>query len=485
MRHVLQRAPLAACVMLSANTCMAGSDTMAAQDGMAGDSNNPEIAFPGAVGYGQYATGWRGGEIFHVTTLENEGPGSLRDCAEHDGEGRVCVFDISGTIVVDSQIRVSSNTYLAGQTAPGEGVQIKLGDGRNSPLMIFEAHDVLVRNLKFRPGASNEPSSNVDGLAIESSSNIYIDRVSTQFATDENLSLGTEDLPSEDITIARSITSLSLDKSNHPTGRHSKGALLCADDGSASMCGRVTLYGNLFAHNRDRNPDIASSPSGQIDIVNNVFYDATSQFGEFRNLYGDTWISYVGNVVLPGPSTRETSPPAAFQVLPFGDEQGFIMAVYENDNIHLVNRMDMLCDRSGSRDIVDESAIPYLVREPHSPISVTPRRSDVVYEAVLLDAGARHGPQRQLDRLDAMVVSNVRDCTGHRIDDPMEVGGWPNLPVERGAPDADRDGMPDAWEEARDGLDPSDPSDAWQDRNGDGWSNIEEYLSYLAGDPTS
>ena len=483
MHHLLRHAPLIAGLMLVANTCMAGTDDMAEGESLASRSDVVGNAFPGAVGYGQNATGWRGGEIFHVTTLDDAGPGSLRDCAENDGEPRVCVFDISGTITVKSQIRVSSNIYIAGQTAPGEGVQIRLGGGRNSPLMIFEAHDVLLRNLKFRPGASREASSNVDGLAIESSSNIYVDRVSAQFATDENLSLGTEDLPSEDITIARSIASLSLDKANHPSGRHSKGALLCADDGSASMCGRLTLYGNLFAHNRDRNPDIASSPSGPVDIVNNVFYNATSQFGEFRNLYGDTWISYVGNVVLPGPSTREISPPASFQVLPFGEEQGFVMEVYESDNLHLANQMDVMCDRSRSRPIVDEDARRFLVAEPHAPLSVTPLRSSAVFESVLAEAGARHGPSRQLDALDATVVENVRNCQGHRIDNPSEVGGWPDLAVERAAPDSDGDGMPNAWEEARMGLDPNDPADTWQDRDADGWSNIEEYLSYLAGDP--
>jgi hypothetical protein len=342
-----------------------------------------------------------------------------------------------------------------------------------------------VRNLKFRPGPSRTPSSNVDGLAIESSSNIYVDRVSVQFATDENLSLGTEDRPSEDITIARSITAFALDKSNHPKGRHSKGALLCADDGTSSQCGRVTLYANLFAHNRDRNPDIASSPSGSIDIVNNVFYDATSQFGEFRNLYGDTWINYVGNVVLPGRSTRESSPPAAFEVLPFGADEGFVIEVFERDNIHRANKSHDDCDRTIDRRIADEDAAPYLVSAPRSPLSVKPITSAQTLELVLAEAGARHGSDKRLDDLDAAVIANVRSCRGRRIDRPGEAGGWPDMPRVNGPLDTDRDGMPDAWEQARAGLDATDPSDTWHDRDGDGWSNIEEYLSHLAGDPVS
>ena len=41
--------------------------------------------------------------------------------------------------------------------------------------------------------------------------------------------------------------------------------------------------------------------------------------------------------------------------------------------------------------------------------------------------------------------------------------------------------MPDSWELAQ-GLDPNDAGDTWGDINDNGWSNIEEYLSELAGD---
>ena len=75
-------------------------------------------AFPGAVGYGRDATGWRGGRIIAVTTLDDEGPGSLRACAEAEGP-RICIFRIAGTIVVSRPIFVESHVYIAGQTAPG------------------------------------------------------------------------------------------------------------------------------------------------------------------------------------------------------------------------------------------------------------------------------------------------------------------------------------------------------------------------------
>ena len=41
--------------------------------------------------------------------------------------------------------------------------------------------------------------------------------------------------------------------------------------------------------------------------------------------------------------------------------------------------------------------------------------------------------------------------------------------------------MPDDWEK-RCGLNPNDPSDANADRDGDGYTNLEEYLGWLVGE---
>lgn len=86
-----------------------------------------------------------------------------------------------------------------------------------------------------------------------------------------------------------------------------------------------------------------------------------------------------------------------------------------------------------------------------------------------------------LDHLDQTVIDGVRECHGTVVDWPHEAGGWPEIERLQGPGDSDRDGMPDAWEMAR-GLDANSPKDAWADRDKDGWSNLEEYLSTLAGD---
>ncbi len=80
-------------------------------------------------------------------------------------------------------------------------------------------------------------------------------------------------------------------------------------------------------------------------------------------------------------------------------------------------------------------------------------------------------------------VAAVRDDTGEL---PGTTDDWPSAgyPVQRPAtprPDSDRDGMPDEWE-ARYGLNLHDASDANQDRDSDGYTDIEEYIN--GTDPT-
>src|SRR4051812_42474336 len=57
-------------------------------------------AFPGAEGFGAIATGGRGGEVVHVTNLNDAGPGSFRDAVAKGN--RIVLFDVGGYINIAS-----------------------------------------------------------------------------------------------------------------------------------------------------------------------------------------------------------------------------------------------------------------------------------------------------------------------------------------------------------------------------------------------
>jgi hypothetical protein len=83
------------------------------------------LAFPGAQGFGKAATGGRDGSVYHVTNLNDSGPGSFRDAVS--SSGRIVVFDVGGYISLKTAVSAKSNLTLAGQTAPGGGIGFRGG----------------------------------------------------------------------------------------------------------------------------------------------------------------------------------------------------------------------------------------------------------------------------------------------------------------------------------------------------------------------
>jgi pectate lyase len=433
-------------------------------------------AFPGAVGFGASATGWTGGEVIPVTTLADAGAGSLRACVEKGEMPRICVFQVSGTITLDTPLFFRSNLYVAGQTAPGQGIQIRLGKSRATPVIIKNASDVVVRFLKVRPGPSEQPSSSVDAVTLENATRVYLDHLSLMFSTDENLGIHVSRERSSDITVANSISAWALDRANHPKGRHSKGALICSGDGRDFDCGRVSLWRNLFAHNRDRNPDIYGNDDGPVEVVNSVFYNPISQFGEFRNYYGNAFIVYAGNVALTGPSTVDRRP-AAVEAIMASDQYRLEVQV---DDVLAIDRGRCNQDRPFRQVDADPGA--EIIEGVTGTLSVPRVKASEVLDLVLEGVGDRLPSGRHRDSLDQQLVETVRDCKGKVIDSPSEVGGWPDLQPEERVVDSDGDGFPDAWEQSTTGLDAGQPDDPWQIVAGTDQSYIQLWLAELAGD---
>ncbi|MEM5545018.1 hypothetical protein WNY61_20025 [Sulfitobacter sp. AS92] len=341
-------------------------------------------------------------------------------------------------------------------------------------MVLEDSHDVILRFIRLRPGPSFEPSPTVDALTVEDSERLYFGNLSMAFATDETFNIHVSGGRSTDITLADSLLALSLDKANHPDGRHSKGALICSTEGARFECGRISLLRNLFAHHRDRNPDIKATSIGPVEVINNVFYNPISQFGEIYDLAGDVSLIYAGNIVMPGPSTINNVP-EGLQVFDW-TEASIEIAAWGNimpSRDGCVNgRSALLLDPAAQRAMTATSA--------DTMATVIPARE--AYAHVMISAGDTISGLRVHDSLDRLVIDSVFACTGKVIDSVDQVGGWPLLAESALIADSDGDGLPDDWEDVRTGVDSNIPDDVWAVDSATGLPHVETWLATLAGD---
>lgn len=398
-------------------------------------------AFPGAQGYGAMAAGGRGGRIVLVTTLSNEGAGSLRACIEMRVP-RVCVFRVNGVIRFTGRPPVISHPFLtiAGQTAPGGGITLAHSGGQDgvTPLLIKNTHDIVVRDIRVRTDLKGAVRGGNDAITFENSRNVILDHVSGSWALDENVN-GQGD--NDNVTISWSVFAEGIP-------RHDKCALLGSDPTKPQ---RMSFIHNLCAHNGDRNPDINFVPGSCIDVVNNVFYNAGSQFAEVWESYGGTTANIVGNTFRAGPDTSADAIGIDRQTP--GSRGG--ARVYVEGNAF---------DGRFTREASALSEI--LAQQPICPLSIKPALAKDAYLAVLRQAGAM--PR---DAVDQRIVQDVQDRSGHIRKEP---GTIPVTSTVVAPSDLDEDGMPDAWERAHGTL--SDRADPWEDADRDGLANLDEYL---------
>lgn len=401
------------------------------------------LAFAGAVGHGAASKGGRGGKVIIVDTLADGGRGSLRACILAEGP-RVCVFRVAGVIRFTSGPPIIANPYItiAGQTAPGGGITLAHGGGARglTPLLIKNTHDVVVRDIRIRPDIMGLSRAGQDAITIESSHDVIIDHVSASWALDENINTYAD---VDRITISWSIFAEGIPK-------HDKCALF---GNPVNKPQRLSFIGNLCAHNGDRNPDVNLRPGSCVEIANNVFYDAESQFTEIWETFGGTPVAIVGNVYRKGPSTADHA--IGIDLVKIGSTGSARIYRYDNTFEGKFRHVAPLVSA------VDQNA-------PDCPLTIRPVSADEAYRAVLDQAGAF--PR---DAVDQRLVVEVENRTGHIVKQP---GVIPPVAQGQSYPDADEDGMDDRWERLH-GTNPG-KFDAWQDANGDGVSNLNEFLDY-------
>ena len=477
------------------------------------------FAFPGAEGFGRYATGGRGGVVRHVTNLEDSGTGSLR-AALNGTAKKIIVFDVSGTIHLKSELHITSNTTIAGQSAPGDGICIA-----DYPCDI-KGNNVIVRYMRFRLGNKNITKNGADGwdgFGSLDCSNIIIDHCSVSWSADECLSMS----GCSDITVQWCMATQSMTYSGHTKGNHGYG-------GNWGGSG-ASYHHNLLAHHGSRTPRLGPRPTTQLDermdMRNNVMYN----FGGNGCYGGEAMkVNIVNNYYKPGPATKTknyeyriaapgirtteyvTNSPAykpAWHI--WGkyyvtgnyntkypelilDENQWNMGIYEqisssdNDGTYTAKTKDTIR--------IDEP-IPY--------VAVTTHSAEKAYEKVLKYAGASlHRDSYDTEMVNdaangtARVYADAYDNNGNKTGSKLAGGiinsqedlkpagagsdwsAWPTLNSTAAPTDTDQDGMPDAWEDAH-GLNKNDISDGAKYAEGSGYTNVEVYLNSLVEDITN
>ena len=411
-----------------------------------------QLAFPGAQGFGRFATGGRGGEVYHVTNLNDSGAGSLRDAVSQPN--RIVVFDVAGVIRLKSGLVFSKNLTVLGQTAPGEGVQV-YGDR----VSFSGASNLIVRYMRFRMGKGG--TSGKDAAGVANGSNMIFDHLSVLWGRDECFSISWDNKGTKpaDITIQNSIIGQGLQS-------HSCGGLIQTDGG-------VTLYRNLYIENKTRNPKV----KGLNQFVNNVVYNWGNGgcYLMGRESAGNSWADIENNYFINGPWATNYKP------LPEGNEN---FQFYGAGNYHDSNKDGVLNGNPISD--ADYTASGGLRRATLAEITNSPKDFPEIAELMtaqealewIIDSVGPSLPVRdEVDQylIDELTSYGTKGFNGGISDETtLPHGGTGTLYIGEKPLDTDGDGIPDEWEIAN-GLNPNDPSDAAKIA-ANGYANIENYV---------
>lgn len=465
-------------------------------------------AFPGAEGYGRYTTGGRGGNVYAVTNLNDSGNGSLRWALSQAGP-RTIVFNVDGTIHLKSALTIPSNTTVAGQTAPGQGICVA-----DFPFSI-KGSNVIVRYMRIRLGNTNvslDEADGWDGFGGYDCRDIMIDHCSVSWSIDECLSV----YGNINSTVQWCIAAQSLVNSGHSKGAHGYGAIWGGSGAS--------FHHNLMAHHSSREPRLGGRPTTQlderIDMRNNVFYNWG---GEGSYGYEAQNVNIVNNYFKPGPGTTVSMKESkAMRIAAVGIRTNSYISQYpayadclhvwgkyfvdgnynsmytsvntKNWELGVYNQVNAdNCDGTWTQLTKDSIKLS----EPIPFVHTTTQSARDAYDLVVEYAGACKGGH---DDLDAQYLKDTKGGVATSTGSGLSKGfintqndniyivdkhgsAWPALAEGEKWTDTDGDGIPDAWETAN-GLDPNDKTDG-NKTNSEGYTNLEVYMNSLVADITA
>jgi hypothetical protein len=495
-------------------------------------------AFPGAEGHGRYITGGRGGEIRHVTNLNDSGAGSLREALQGN-DAKTIVFDVSGYIDLKSQLDITSNTTIAGQTAPYPGITL-----RYYTIYFGKCDNVIVRFLRFRRSQVKDVNDGADATWGRKHNQIMLDHCSFSWSIDEVASF----YDNNNFTMQWCTVSESLTNPGHSKGAHGYGGI---------WGGKLaSFHHNLIAHVTNRAPRFNGARYQWDGYKTNMYYDQY-QWGNYvqaenvdlRNcvMYnyqsgsacyggpGGGYINIVNNYYKAGPSNNSNKTVTKVTVGASGNSTpeeliGMTSRYFINGNYVTAagsgkeaNYDWKGVDYDGGTILVDgeryskdpnhmygnnvtyaeKDGVDYVkikLDEPCPTGDVTTHTAEKTYEKVLAYCGA----SLYRDDVDSRYMEEVRTGTATYtgpvtkkpgqldfINDPEgeQNEAYPSFPElsSENRPenyDTDGDGMPDEWETAN-GLNPNDANDAntFTVDTEKGWyTNVEVYMNSIVED---
>ena len=495
-------------------------------------------AFPGAEGHGRYITGGRGGEIRHVTNLNDSGAGSLREALKGNN-AKTIVFDVSGYIDLKSQLDITSNTTIAGQTAPYPGITL-----RYYTIYFGKCDNVIVRFLRFRRSQVKDVNDGADATWGRRRNQIMLDHCSFSWSIDEVASF----YDNNNFTMQWCTVGEAQNDAGHGKGNHSYGGI---------WGGKLaSFHHNLLIHLNNRVPRFNGARYGWGDYTKNMYYDQYKwentiqaetvdlrncvmyNWGNGNGCYGGPgggYINIVNNYYKAGPGTKNTKTVTQVSVgsssnSTEGDQVGMTSRYYINGN-YVTAAGDKAANYDWKGVTIDagtfaidgekyskdpkhfygdtviykqnangEDCIRIKVDGPCPIGDITTHSAETTYEKVLSYAGASIYRDAVDARFMEETMEGVVTYTGTKtkikgivdiINDPDGVQdpacpSFPDLASESRSADydTDGDGMPDEWESAN-GLNPNDATDGatYTLDTEKGWyTNLEVYMNSIVED---
>ncbi len=443
------------------------------------------LAFPGAEGYGRYATGGRGGTVYHVTSLDDDlllpQPGTFRYGISKVSGPRTIVFDIGGVIQLKGRLTCSdAYVTIAGQTAPGNGIMFRscpfgmASEGITRFLHMFLGHDA----------ATSE--TGCDGLGMAGNNHAIMDHCSISWTIDEAFSSRN----AKNVTLQRTMISEALNVANHPNypsgTAHGYAATIGGDTGSC--------HHNLLAHNEGRNWSLSGgldgggAYAGHHDVFNNVCYNWGGRATDGGTHEGN----FVSNYYKMGPSTKKLQLLTAQLEGTGTGSQSYYVSGNIRKNLDGSKTQDKL-DDTYKYTLSNGQVLNWTVFQdkPFFESYATIETADAAYKNVMSDVGCN---MPMLDNHDIRMVNEtlkgITTTVGSRsgkkgLIDSEEDGkceGFNGINIYEARRtsdfDTDNDGMPDWWEKAK-GLNPAE-ADNNTDPDKDGYTVLEDYLNWLA-----